>query len=62
MPFAINDHVKPKPCWLRGPDSIPVPPSGRVRDAKSWGDGQVLLIEGDHRWYCGGTFDRDEAG
>jgi hypothetical protein len=37
MPFATGDMVKPKPCWLHGPDSIPVPPAGRVRDVEALG-------------------------
>lgn len=56
--LAPGDEVRPKEGWLRGPDSVAVPPCGRVRSAYPFGRGQTAFIEGSTRPWLAGMFDK----
>lgn len=57
--FAVGDMVKPKSEWVGDPNNIP---SGRVNKIAPWGSEGALYVDGDHRAFAAGVFDRQGAG
>lgn len=53
--FKIGDNVRPTPEWR---DAItPQIPWGKIKDASPFGEGQVLRVGDDPRWYIAGCFE-----